>query len=452
MDCQRSRHTRAPLPTRCPLTGTDDDRDDGRALDRTLNSVITWIGPAGQAADGPLSDLRVGLKDNIDVAGIPTTCASDFFRDRLAACDANVVTQLRAAGAQISAKLNMAEFAVGVTSQNSAFGACRNPWNPDRVPGGSSGGSGVAVAAGLMDAALGTDTGGSVRLPAAVCGVAGLRPTVGRISTAGVFPVSSTLDTVGPLARTVADVARVFAALAGPDRAPAGLATGRLGIPTHFFSEGVDPGVSQVMSAAADQFAALGMELVGVPLPGVETAQGVAYTLVYSELAALHRQRLQKAPGTFQAETLTRIRLGLPLTQADRVAAFRHRAAFQAALDDVFLRVDAILTPTLPVDVPSLQGGNVVEMSRRLGQFTYPWSLHAGPTLALPVGYHPDSGMPVGAQLTAAAGQEAPLFALGAAYQERTSWHRSRPALSLDDTRAGQRPGPDALRGPVCRR
>jgi aspartyl-tRNA(Asn)/glutamyl-tRNA(Gln) amidotransferase subunit A len=381
----------------------------------------------------------VGLKDNIDTAGAPTTCGSDFFRDRIPDTDAVVVARLRAAGARITAKLNMAEFAVGVTSQNSAFGCCRNPWDADRAPGGSSGGSGVAVAAGLVDAALGTDTGGSIRLPAAMCGVTGLRPSTGRISTAGVFPVSSITDTVGPLAHSVADVERLFTVLAD-ERAPAvGPITGRVGVPQHFFNKDVDEGVADVVAAAARDLVALGFELVGVRLPGVEAAQDVVYALVYSELAELHRVRIESEPDRFHPDTLARIRLGLSLTRADWDAAQRAREGFQATIDEVFTEVDTVLTPTLPVDVPLLRGGDVVAVSRRLGQFSYPWSLHAGPTLALPVGFHPRSGMPVGAQLTAAVGREDLLFALGRAYQDRTAWHRRWPPRSVSRLRPQNR-------------
>jgi aspartyl-tRNA(Asn)/glutamyl-tRNA(Gln) amidotransferase subunit A len=431
VDRRRGGHPGAPLGTGRSLNAAVPPARAG-ALDETLNSVITWIDPGDGAGHGPLGGLRVGLKDNIDTAGILTTCASAFFHDRVPEADAEVVERLRAAGAAITAKLNMAEFAVGVTSQNSAYGGCRNPWDPQRIPGGSSGGSGVAVAAGLVDAALGTDTGGSVRLPAAMCGVSGLRPTVGRISTAGVFPVSTVVDTVGPMARTVADLARLFAVLARSHQ-PARPAIGRLGIPTHFFTDGVDPGVTAVVAAAASDLEALGTDLVRVALPGVDTAQDAVYTLVYSELSELHRDRLRSEPDRFHPDTLARVRLGLSLTNDDRTRALRARASFQAALDDLFTEVDVILTPTIPIDVPPRGGGDVIAVARHLGRFTYPWSLHTGPTLALPVGFHPDSGMPVGAQLTAAAGQEDVLLTLGAAYQERTRWHRRRPPSSLEE-------------------
>jgi aspartyl-tRNA(Asn)/glutamyl-tRNA(Gln) amidotransferase subunit A len=397
-----------------------------------VNAVVTTLSaPPDVAARGPLAGLRVGLKDNIDTAGVRTTCASRFFADRVPDRDADVVARLRAAGAQIVAKLNLAEFAVGVTSQNSAAGPCRNPWDPRRVPGGSSGGSGAAVAAGLVDLALGTDTGGSVRLPAAMNGVTGLRPTVGTVSNDGVFPVCPAVDTVGPLARTVGLVARAHRVLAGSgasDASPA--APRRIGVPEQLLTD-VDPGVREVFEALLAEFRAGGAEIVPVRVPGILDAQELVYTLVYADLAVTHRERIERSPELFHPDTLQRFRLGLDITAAERAAAVAGRSAVQARLDTVFADVDALLTPTLPVDVPLAGPGDVVAVSRRLGFLTYPWSLHAGPTLALPAGLHPSSGMPVGVQLTGPVDGEEGLFAVGAWYQSRTAWHDLRPPLCL---------------------
>ena len=394
----------------------------------TTNSIVTWIDPpVGSGGDGPLRGLRIGLKDNIDVAGVPTTCGSAFFADRIPDAHAEVVRRSSDAGAQLVAKLNMAEFAVGVTSGNSAAGAVVNPWDPSRVPGGSSGGSGAAVAAGLVTAALGTDTGGSVRLPAAACGVTGLRPTWGAISNAGVFPVSESFDTVGPMARTVEQVARIFEVLRtgpAPDVAP----VRRIGVPEVFVTDDVDPAVTAAVRAAADRCADLGYEVVPVRIPGAEQAQDIVYTLIYADLAHCHRDRILNSPEVFQPATLERISLGLPITEAERSTARNRRDEFRRGLADVFDRVDVVLTPTMPIDVPPVDGGaDVVAQSRRMGQFSYPWSLHDGPTLALPVGFHPGSGMPIGAQLTAAAHREALLFEVGRRYQQVTDWHSARP-------------------------
>ena len=416
------------------MTATDPTavrtREDVAAA---TNAVVTWIDPPlPHAADGPLAGVRVGLKDNIDTAGVRTTCGSAFFADRVPEADAVVVTRLAAAGAQVVAKLNMSEFAVGFTTQNSASGPCRNPWALDRIPGGSSGGSAAAVAAGLVDLALGTDTGGSIRLPAAVCGVTGLRPGVGTVPTAGTFPMCELVDTVGPMARSVELVARAFAVLADrPVRAPAPAPPRRIGVPAAWCTD-LDPRIAGLVAAAGRVFTDGGSELVPVEVPAIGAAQDVLYTIVYSGLADLHRERLAE-PGRFQPDTLTRVRLGAGLTDGDREEALLVRAEYQRDLDELFAQVDVLLTPTLPVDVPPADGGDdVLAVTRRLAQSTAPWSLHAGPTLALPVGRHPDSGLPVGAQLTAAVGGEDLLLDAGAWFQQRTTWHTARPPCRVD--------------------
>jgi aspartyl-tRNA(Asn)/glutamyl-tRNA(Gln) amidotransferase subunit A len=404
-----------------------------RRVAAATNAVVTPIDPPlPHAADGPLAGVRVGVKDNIDTAGVRTTCGSAFFADRVPDADAVVVTRLVEAGAHVVAKLNLSEFAVGLTSQNSAAGPCRNPWDLGRIPGGSSGGAGAAVAAGLVDLALGTDTGGSVRLPAAACGVTGLRPGVGTVPDAGTFPLCELVDTVGPLARTVELVARAFAVLAGrPVREPAPAPPRRIGLPVPA-GDDVDDGVAAVVQAAGRVFAAGGSTLVPVEVPGLGAAQHVLYTIIYAGLPDVHRERLQH-PELFHPDTLTRVLLGSGLTEGHREEAMAVRADYQQAMDEVFASVDVLLTPTLPVDVPLADAEeDVVALTRRLARFTAPWSLHAGPTLALPVGRHPVSGMPVGAQLTAGIGGEDLLLDAGAWYQSRTCWHQARPSCSVD--------------------
>ncbi len=404
---------------------------DAAEVEAVLNAVVTSLAtPLEHAADGPLAGVRVGLKDNIDTAGVRTTCASRFLAGHVPGADAEVVTRLRAAGAQVVAKLNLAEFAVGVTSQNSAAGPCRNPWDPRRVPGGSSGGSGAAVAAGLVDLALGTDTGGSVRLPAAMNGVTGLRPTVGTVSNDGVFPVCPDVDTVGPLARTVELVARAHRVLSGSAAPVPAAPPRRIGVPEQLLTD-VDPGVRAVFDALLAEFRDGGAELRPVTVPGILEAQDLVYTLVYADLAATHRERMGQAPELFQPDTLERFRLGLGITPEQRVEAVAGRRALQARLDAVLTEVDVLITPTLPVDVPVAEPGDVVGVSRRLGSLTYPWSLHAGPTLALPAGRHPASGMPVGVQVTGPVGSEEALFAAGSWYQSRTAWHELRPPVCV---------------------
>ena len=396
------------------------------------NAVVTVVDPPlPHAADGPLAGVRVGLKDNIDTAGVRTTCASAYFADRVPDVDAEVVSRLRGAGAQIVAKLNMSEFAVGLTSQNSAYGPVRNPWELTRVPGGSSGGSAAAVAAGLVDVALGTDTGGSVRVPAAACGVTGLRPGVFVVPDAGIFPVCELVDSVGPIARDVDLVARTFAVLAGRrPRVPAPVPPGRIGLLVPWVEDS-DPGVADVVATAARVFAGGGSELVTVSVPGMCSAQDVLYTIVYAGMADIHQDRLSD-PDRFHPDTLARVRVGTGVSEGDRAEALEAREEFQRGLDDLFDRVDVLLTPTLPVDVPPAgTDDDVLTVARRLAQLTAPWSLHSGPTLALPAGTHPVSGMPVGFQLTAAVGGEDLLLDAGAWFQRRTSWHTLRPPCAV---------------------
>ncbi len=398
------------------------------ARDVRARSVVTWLDP-GPVTSGPLSGVSVGVKDNIAVAGAPRTCASEFALTDVSAHDAAVVTTVRRAGAAVVATLDMAEWAVGVTSQNSVHGGPRNPWDTTRVPGGSSGGSGAAVAAGVVDVALGTDTGGSTRLPAAACGVTGLRPTPGTIDQTGIVPVSPAFDTVGPIAREASLVRRVHDVLASTGTPPQQRPL-RIGVPRAFVTDDVDPGVR----GRVDQMVALlaaegGHTLVPVDVAAHDEAQSAVYTFIYRDLVAFHAERLRDEPDRFQPETLARLRLGLALTDRDVRAARRVRDRLRAGLRTVFVDVDVVLTPTLPVDVPSIDAGaDALERTRRMGQFSYPWSLHDGPTLSLPVGFHPESGLPVGVQLTAPAHGESVLFDLAEEYQRLTDWHRREPS------------------------
>lgn len=394
-----------------------------------FNAIVTPVPTAmqGEPGCGALSDLRIGVKDNIAVAGVRSTCASAFFVDsRPATQDSDVVAALKREGAQITATLNMAEFAVGVTSQNSQFGGPLNPWDITRVPGGSSGGSAVAVATGAVDVALGTDTGGSIRLPASCCGVVGLRPTSGSVSTAGVFPVSRDFDTVGPLARTVDEVRQVFEVLAGRHTEPEH--AHHIAVPSPFITGDIDPAITSALDSVVHLLGEIGYAIDDSPVPLADTAQDVVYTLIYSDLARLHADRLAEAPEKFQRATFERISLGQAITVHQRASAISRRDLFQAAMKEYFESVDVVVTPTMPVDVPIIsESQSVLPISRRMGQLSYPWSLHTGPTLSVPIGFHPESGMPIGAQLTAAPGREALLFNVAGAIQAHTAWHHRRP-------------------------
>jgi len=394
---------------------------------------------------GPLHGVTIALKDNIDTAGVRTTAGSDFFRDRVPDADAFVVAKLREAGAILVSKVNLAEFALGGTTQNAHWGSCRNAWDPSRIPGGSSGGSAVAVAAGMADASLGTDTGGSVRIPASVNGLVGLRPTLGRISSAGVTPLSPAFDTVGPIARTAVGVADVFAAidcfdLADPTSQDGhrrsvtrtlhdGIARLRVGIPDSFFFGDVDPAIVQAVRGVADTLERLSGELVPVTLEGAHEAQKHMFRIVYPEAAAFHSERLQSAPERFGEDVHRRLQLGVGVDAREMALAIDWRRRWQRRLERVFEGVDLVLTPTIPVDVPLVEDTEMIRTTHEITRFTYAFSMFAGPSLSLPCGLHPTSGMPIGAHLTAAPWREDLLLRAAAAYQTSTDWHTRRPAF-----------------------
>lgn len=390
---------------------------------------------------GPLHGLPVAFKDNIDTAGVRTTAGSSFLADNVPTRDAETARRVLEAGAVLLGKATMHEFAYGATTQNPHYGPCRNPWDLERVPGGSSGGSGAAVAADLCAAALGTDTGGSVRIPAAVNGVTGLRPTSGLVSNRGVFPVSWTLDTVGPLARSVADIGVLLEVLAGYDpedarsveRAPddhaadQGVEGLRVGLPTNFFFEDVDTDIVRLVRDAVDLLARLGAVVEEIPLPGCAEALDATGPIIWSEVLAVHRERLAQQPGSFGEDVRRRLELGKAVTGVEYGECRQRARVWRRTVERAFESVDVILTPATGTIAPPADL-EMIETTRRLVRLTYAWSLAGVPALALPCGIS-DAGLPVGLQLAAAPYREATLLRVGAAYQHETDWHLRRPAL-----------------------
>ena len=396
---------------------------------------------------GLLHGMPIALKDNIETAGVRTTSGAAYLADHIPNRDAPVVSRLRAQGAVLVGKANMQELAWGVVSTNPVFGQCRNPWNPERIPGGSSGGSGAAIAAGMAEGTLGTDTGGSVRIPASMTGVSGLRPTHGRISIRGITPVSVAHDTVGPMARTVADVARLFAALAAYDlldhvsrdlplenflpHLGDGIAGVRIGLARNFFFEDIDGEVEAAVRAGARTLESLGAQLVEVTLPGAETAQRWTTVMAYADACAYHRERLDAGPGALSEPVYTRMMMGREFSAVDYAEAMRGREAWRRALARVFEHVDLLLAPTTPRPAPPIADERSLHRATQdATRFTYGGALASIPGLSVPCGFSAD-GLPVGMMLEAAWGAEPLLLRVGHAYQQATDWHlRRAPVLT----------------------
>lgn len=398
---------------------------------------------------GPLAGLTVAVKDNIGVAGIRATAGSAFFADRVANADATVISRLRQAGAIMVGKANLHEFAFGGTTQNPHYGACRNPWDPEAIPGGSSGGSGAAVAVGMCDVALGTDTGGSTRIPAALNGIVGLRPTVGRVSNAGSVPVSAMFDTIGPMAFEAGVVATVFEAIAGHDPAcemsvdvpvqswiaarGRGLSGMRVGVPRNFFFEGVDAEVEAAVRALLGTMSDLGCTVTGFDLPGVEAVHAQMTDVLLCDAAAFHRERLAGAPERFGADVRERMMIGYRISGIDHASGMTAQRHWRRRIELLFDSLDVIVTPTVGFAAPRIaDSGRMIEATRGLTRLTFPWSFAQVPVVSLPCGFT-SAGLPVGAQLVGRHFDEARLLAVADAVQAVTGFHRRRPALRMSE-------------------
>ncbi|MDG2334864.1 MAG: amidase [Myxococcota bacterium] len=404
---------------------------------------------AGEAR-GSLHGVPVALKDLCDVAGEPTRAGTAALGDVPAAENAEVVERLEAAGAVILGKVKMTEGAF-VTHHESVTPP-RNPWNAHRWTGISSSGSGVAVAAGLCTAALGTDTGGSIRYPSAACGLTGLKPTHGRISLRGVFPLADSLDHIGPMARSAVDAHRVFSALCGHDprdpwsRAhnpppepvgapPENLGGQRIGFDARFCEEGVDPTIRKTIQTALGEFRALGAEIVEFDLPEIETALGAWVALAAAEIATAHAETYPLKKDQYGAALSESIELGREISGRDVASAWKTRVAFARRLEGCFedhrAGLDAIIAPVIPQPFPAdtiLGNPDSTPGAMSAVRYTGPFNLSGSPSLTLPGGFDAEE-VPIGFQLIGAHLAEAKLLALGIAYQEATDWHARHPNL-----------------------
>jgi aspartyl-tRNA(Asn)/glutamyl-tRNA(Gln) amidotransferase subunit A len=429
------------------------------ALDGKLHSFITLIADRAleQAAQveqellagndrGPLHGIPIALKDLYVTKGIRTTCHSAVLQDWLPDYDATAVTKLADAGTVLLGKLGMHEFAFGGPSVDAPFPAVRNPWNIDHIPGGSSSGSGAALAAGLCFGALGSDTGGSIRTPSSHCGIVGIKPTYGRVSRYGVIPLSWSLDHAGPMTRNVEDCAILLQAIAGYDPSDpasanvnvpdfcAGLKQGikglRIGVPrAHWFNEqkGIDPETEAVFNDALKILESLGATLVEIDGHPFSLARKANQTLLVAEAYAYHEKRLQEAPEKFGSSVRRRILEGAFLSAADYIAALRARTVLNEQICANFSRVDVFATPTAPRPPEAFETLDPNEQNLR-PNFTNPFNLTGLPAISVPCGFS-SGNLPVGLQIVAQPFAEATTFHVAYAYEQATDWHKSRPAL-----------------------
>ena len=392
---------------------------------------------------GPLHGVPVGIKDLIDIAGLPTTCHSKILLDNVAKQDAAVVGRLREAGAIILGKLALHEFAFGGPSFDLPFPPARNPWNREHHPGGSSSGSGAALAAGMVTLALGTDTGGSVRNPAGACGIVGLKPTYGLVSRRGVFPLSFTLDHVGPMARSVGDIALMLDAIAGHDAGDPGSAPA----PTHRFGADLKRGAHGLrvgfvrhfhetdMPADAEVAAALeevarvleneGAQVRTTSLPSLKEYSGVQRVIMLSESWAIHAKWLRERPGDYAQATRRRLMGGAFLSAGDYVQAQQRRTDLIAAVDDALRDADVLLVANA-MDTPCRIDDEeaIARTYPRSGR--NPFNLTGHPAIAVPCGIS-KAGLPISVQIVGRANDEVTLLRAAAAYERATEWHKRRP-------------------------
>ncbi|MEO7933281.1 MAG: Asp-tRNA(Asn)/Glu-tRNA(Gln) amidotransferase subunit GatA [Chthoniobacterales bacterium] len=422
--------------------------------------------------DLPLGGVPIAIKDVIAVQGEQNTCASKILETYRASFSATVIHKLRAAGAIPFGRCNLDEFAMGSSTENSAYQKTKNPWELDRIPGGSSGGSAAVVAADEAFASLGSDTGGSIRQPAALCGCVGLKPTYGRVSRFGLTAFASSLDQIGPFAKTVEDAALVLNALSGLDpldstsldipvpdfTADLGkdIRGMRIGLPKEYFIAGIDPQVERAVRAAVDHYASLGAEIIDVSLPHTEHAVGVYYIIATAEASANlarfdgvrygHRSKsgqgllehyLKTRAEGFGPEVKRRIILGTYVLSSGYHDAYylqaqKVRTLIRRDFTQAFEKVDAIICPTSPTPAFKIGEKSNDPLAMYLADiFTIATNLAGLPGLSLPCGFAEVDGkhLPIGVQLLGKSFDESNLLRLAHAYEQTTEWHKARPAL-----------------------
>jgi len=426
-----------------------------------LNAFITVVGDRARVdarraekqfrssgTTSPLCGIPVAIKDNFLTRGVRTTAGSSILSEFVPDTDSDVVQKLTHAGAIVLGKTNMHEFAYGITNENPHYGPSRNPWDLDRITGGSSGGSAAALAMGIGYAATGTDTGGSIRIPSALCGVVGLKPTFGLVSVEGIVPLAKTLDHAGPMARSVTDVCIVLDAIAGvypqgatrPD--PRKLRKNRprkfrIGWPKQYFFERIDREVHDAIESAAKCFKSLGASIKQVSLPGLEHSVEPSTNIALAEATQYHESQgyFPAQASKYGDDVRYRLELGRKVLAADYLHALDVKRGITQEFDAVFANVDAILAPTLPIAAPRIGekevviGGEKETVRSALVRLNRPANLTGHPAISIPCGFT-RSGLPIGLQLIGPHWSEARLLSIALAYEDATEWHKRRPQLA----------------------
>jgi aspartyl-tRNA(Asn)/glutamyl-tRNA(Gln) amidotransferase subunit A len=412
-------------------------------LNPILNAFITVIPPEPLLPQGSMQGtllygIPIAVKDLYDTKGILTTAGSRFFADNIPQEDAYVVQKIKRAGAQIVGKTNTHEIALGVTNNNPHYGACKNPWDISRTPGGSSGGSAVAVATGMAMAALGTDTGGSIRIPAALCGVVGLKPTYGRVSLRGILPLSWNLDHAGPITRSVEDAALMLQVMGGYDELdPASVRTlpgdysshlkdsmkeRKIALAVGNFIEEADQEVLEAVRNAKQVLAEQGVLITEVNVDFLKEGALANAVMTQADGAAFHRERLKEHPDWFGADVRQRLETGAAFTSSEYILARHTQAEVKRRCELLLNLYDVLILPTTPIPAPVLEGENALERARQLTRFTSPFNLTGLPALTVPCGFT-KAGLPIGLQLVSRAWNEAGVLRTGYAFQQATDWH-----------------------------
>jgi aspartyl-tRNA(Asn)/glutamyl-tRNA(Gln) amidotransferase subunit A len=433
------------------------------STDKVLNSFITLLPEQARAAArraeseinagsyrGALHGIPVGLKDLFNTGGIRTTSGSRIFDNFVPQEDCTVAARFHLAGAILLGKLNMHQLAYGPTGENPDYGHMHNPWDPERFAGGSSGGSGSAVAAGQCTITMGSDTGGSVRIPASLCGIVGLKPTYGLVSRHGLTPLSWCMDHPGPMVRTVEDAALTMNAIAGYD--PNDVASSRaevpdytsaltgdvrglrIGVPREYFEAPLDSEVSQIVRKAIDLLGELGASVREVSLPMYEQAQAISGTILMAEAAAYHRELLARDGDKLYPPVRLRLEAGLFITAVDYLKAQQARALFNRKARELLREVDLLAGPMEPVTAPELLstevqvGGHTIGTTAALTQYSRPYNITGFPAISVPCGFS-DAGLPIGLQLAGRPFDELTVLRAAQAYEQATDWHQRRPPI-----------------------